>query len=194
MAVNSLSNVFLVTIAVGNLGGHERPIDSEDIAIHVNELAPGKFNWRKYPEHIDLQVVNQALQDARRERNGALVLGSSVRGWMLTKSGMEWIKSLKLVNEQNFSDSVSLRRGSLLLSQEQELRRLQNTNAFALFCEGSIAKLTRNDFFNFAKINEYFPQKARQRRYAFIESTISGEEQLQDLWQLLRTKFAKEFE
>lgn len=191
---NTLSNIQLVTIALGNLGGHEKQIDTEDIAIHVDELAPGKFSWRKYPQHIDLQVVNQSLQDARRERNGGLVLGNSARGWTLSQAGMEWIKNTNIADNRSLADLVSFRRGSLLLSQELEIRRLLDTNAFALFCEGKTVKLTRNDFFNFAKINEYFPQKARQRRFTFIESTISENEQLQGLWQFLKNRFAKEFE
>lgn len=194
MSPVALSNIQLVTIALGNLDGHEKPVDSEDVAVHVNELAPGKFTWRKYPEYIDLQVVNQSLQDARRERNGSLVTGSSSKGWMLSANGMEWFKHLDIEFRVDSAAEIQLRRGSLLRSQEMERRRLKGTAAYELYCKSRLADVTRNDFFDFAKVNEYFPLKARSRRYHFIESAVAGHDSLQDLWVNLRTIFSEEFE
>lgn len=194
MSAIALSNIHLVTIALGNLEGYEKPIDSEDVAVHVNELAPGKFTWRKYPEYIDLQVVNQSLQDARRKRNGSLVTGSSTKGWMLSAAGMEWFKNFGRDSGFDATDAVQFRRGSLMRSQDLERRRLQDTAAYILFCEGKLSDVTRNEFFEFAKINEYFPLKARARRYHFIESAVTGHEKLIDVWAFLRTTFPKEFE
>ncbi len=194
MSSASLSNIHLVTIALGNLDGHEKPVDSEDVAVHVNELAPGKFTWRKYPEYIDLQVVNQSLQDARRERNGSLVTGSSSKGWMLSADGMEWFKNFDAESRVDASDDIQLRRGSILRSQDMERRRLKSTVAYELFCEGRLVDVTRNDFFEFAKVNEYFPLKARSRRYHFIESAVVGHDKLRELWASLSTAFSKEFE
>ena len=194
MSDTGLSNIHLVTIALGNLDGHERPVDSEDVAVHVNELAPGKFTWRKYPEHIDLQVVNQSLQDARRKRNGALMMGSSSKGWMLSANGMEWFKNFGLKSTGDVRDVVQYRRGSIMRSQDLERRRLKDTEAYVLFCEGKLTEINRNGFFEFAKINEYFPLKARSRRYEFIESAVVGHDKLHEVWTFLRTTFPKEFE
>jgi len=189
-----MSNIHLVTIALGNLEGYEKPVDSEDVAVHVNELAPGKFTWRKYPEYIDLQVVNQSLQDARRKRNGSLVTGSSSKGWMLSAAGMEWFKNFGVESGIDARDETQFRRGSIMRSQELERRRLTDTAAYRLFCEGKLTEVTRNEFFEFAKINEYFPLKARSRRYHFIESAVAGHDNLHELWAFLRTTFVKEFE
>jgi hypothetical protein len=194
MSLNTLSNIQLVTIALGNLDGHETPVDSEDVAVHVNVLAPGKFSWRKYPEYIDLQVVNQSLQDARRKRNGSLVTGSSSKGWMLSAAGMEWFKNFGFESTSDIRDAVQYRRGSIMRSQDLERRRLKDTRAYILYCESKLTEVTRNDFFEFAKINEYFPLKARARRYEFIESAVAGHKGLYELWIFLRTSFAKEFE
>lgn len=193
MTDTTLSNIHLVTIALGNLDGHENPVDSEDVAVHVNQLAPGKFTWRKYSEYIDLQVVNQSLQDARRKRNGSLVTGSSSKGWMLSAAGMEWFKNFGLESTSDVRE-VQHRRGSIMRSQDLERRRLKDTQAHVLFCEGKLTEVTRNDFFEFAKINEYFPLKARSRRYEFIESAVAGHDELHEVWNFLRTTFAKEFE
>ena len=194
MSLHSLSNIHLVTIALGNLDGHEHPVDSEDVAVHVNELAPGKFSWRKYPEYIDLQVVNQSLQDARRKRNGSLVTGSSSKGWMLSAAGMEWFKNFGFESTVGARDAIQYRRGSIMRAQGLERRRLKDTQAYVLFCEGKQTQITRNEFFEFAKINEYFPLKARARRYEFIDSAVAGHEELYELWNFLRTTFTKEFE
>ena len=194
MSFIALSNIHLVTIALGNLEGHDKPIDSEDIAVHVNALAPGKFCWRRYPEYIDLQVVNQSLQDARRKRNGSLVVGSNSKGWMLSANGMEWFKRFQLDSSSVGVDGIPLRKGSILQSQDLERRRLLNTDAYHLFQVGRFADISRNEFFEFAKINEYFPLKARARRYDFIDSSVSGHQELQQLWTFLRSGFPKEFE
>ena len=63
MLVDGLTNAELVVIAVAMLGGHSRYVDREDIAIAVNGIVTGRFNWRKYPERIDLNVVADALRD-----------------------------------------------------------------------------------------------------------------------------------
>lgn len=82
-----VSNVEIVTIAVYQLGGMTRPADTEDIAVRANELAPGRFTWRKYPEQISLQDVRFALENAKRAHCG-YVLGDSNEGWMLTEAGV----------------------------------------------------------------------------------------------------------
>ena len=190
----ALSNVHIVTIAVGNLEGFSRPIDSEDIAVHVNQLAPGRFNWRKYPEFIDIQTVNQALEDARRARNGALVTGTSAKGWMLTGPGMEWFKGLNAAELGSTHQNMRLRRGSLLLAQKQEVERMLSSRAYELYHENEGQLITRRDFFDFAKINEYFTQKARRRRFDMVDSTVSDRAQLRDLWLSMKERFSKEFE
>jgi hypothetical protein len=44
----ALANHEIVTLAVYLLGGEAQRVDTEDIAIRANELAPGRFTWRKY--------------------------------------------------------------------------------------------------------------------------------------------------
>lgn len=194
MSDHTMSNVHLVTIAIANLGGHEKYVDVEDIAIQVNQLAPGKFSWRKYPQYIDLQVVNYALQDARRERNGGLIVGRSSKGWMLSLAGMEWINSLDTTGKDAGRELVSYRKGSLLRSQELELNRLRRTEAFDLYLSNRTEELTLIDLYKFARINEYFPAKTRLRRFTFIQSVVKTDAELQDLWRVLQEKFAEEFE
>jgi hypothetical protein len=71
-----LSNIEIVTIAVYLLGGDSKYVDTEDIAFKANELAPGRFTWRKYPEQINIDNIRKRLSDAKSENKGGYLLGS----------------------------------------------------------------------------------------------------------------------
>ena len=113
---------------------------------------------------------------------------------MLSAAGMEWFKNFGYESAGDAKDAVQYRRGSIMRAQGLERRRLKDTQAYVLFCECKQTQITRNEFFEFAKINEYFPLKARARRYEFIESAVAGHDKLHDVWSFLRTTFTKEFE
>src|SRR5215212_5314312 len=82
-----LSNHEIIVMAVYLLGGDSGFVDTEDIAVKANEIAPGRFTWRKYKEQINIQMIRVALSNAKKLENGSLVLGSDNQGWMLTESG-----------------------------------------------------------------------------------------------------------
>ncbi|MGH9970337.1 MAG: hypothetical protein ACREBG_21450 [Pyrinomonadaceae bacterium] len=88
-----LSNHEIVTLVVFLLGGEARYVETEDIAIKANELAPGRFTWRKYPQQINIENVRAFLSDAKKVKNGGLVNGSGSKGWMLTERGCEFADS-----------------------------------------------------------------------------------------------------
>ena len=183
----------LVTIAVALLDGDTAHVDCEDIALKVNDIAPGRFNWRKYPEHIDLSVVSYALQDAKKTRYGGLVVGNNPKGWMLSPAGLRWIKTVDL---DAVHDEVATkhRKASISANQELERNRLLNTKAYNLFVEGKSKEISVHDFYEFARVNEYFQIKTRQRRYALIANAVSDDNTLSQLWDLLQTKFSEEIE
>jgi hypothetical protein len=85
-----LTQCEIVTLAVHLLGGDQHAVDTEDVAIKVHELAPGRFSWRKYPEQINLELVRVYLSDAKKPEKGGLLLGSGRTGWSLTKAGLNW--------------------------------------------------------------------------------------------------------
>ena len=85
----------LVTIAVALLGGDTIHVDREDVAIKVNDIAPGQFNWRKYPERIDLDAVGGQLRNAKKNQNGGLVVGNNTKGWMLSPAGLKWVQNCR---------------------------------------------------------------------------------------------------
>ena len=181
----------LVTIAVALLDGDTAYVDREDIALKVNEIAPGRFNWRKYPERIDLDAVGGTLRSAKKAQNGGLVVGNNTKGWMLSPAGLKWIKTVDL--DAVYDElAVQHRKASISANQEVERIRLSNTKAYNLFVEGKSEAITVQDFYEFARVNEYFQTKARQRRYAIIANTVIDDNTLLRLWDLLQTKFSKE--
>ena len=188
---SEFSNVEVVTIAVALLGGDKVYVDREDIALKVNDIAPGRFNWLKHPDRIDLEAVNFALRDARKTRYGELVVGNTKNGWMLSPTGLKWIKTVDLEAVQH-KPSVKHRKTSIRASLETERIRLLNTKAYKLFVEGNSRAITVQDFYEFARVNEYFQTKARQRRYAIVANAVIDNDTLLRLWELLQTKFSKE--
>ena len=183
----------LVTIAVVLLGGDTTHVDREDVAIKVNDIAPGQFNWRKYPERIDLDAVGGQLRNAKKTQNGGLVVGNNTKGWMLSPAGLKWVQTVDLgaVDDELLAKH---RKASISANQELERNRLLNTKAYNLFVEGKSEEITVQDFYEFVRVNEYFQIKTRQRRYVIIANAVSDDETLSKLWDLLQKKFSQEME
>lgn len=192
MLVSELSNYELATMAVALLGGEMEPVDREDIAVKLNEIAPGRFNWRKYPERIDLVTVVSALRDAKKAGNGELLVGDNVGGWMLSPKGLTWVRSMDLSTVEQREHEAEYRRNSVMANQEAERARLRSTVAYELFTAGKAEEISLQDFYRFARVNEYFQTRTRQRRYAVIENAVVGDEILSGLWSLLKERFPEE--
>jgi len=76
------------------LGGGDRFVDTEEIAMKTHELSPGRFSWRKYPEQINLELVRVRLSEAKSASHGSMLRGSGQRGWTLTAAGLEWATNI----------------------------------------------------------------------------------------------------
>lgn len=96
-----LSNAEIVAYVIFKLGGNERKIHTEHIAMECFKVAKERFSWRlpEYKEYPDKQHVREALKDAKYFKEGRLITGRSgvgakdkeVDGWMLTPEGARWI-------------------------------------------------------------------------------------------------------
>ena len=85
-----LTHIQILTLALYSLGGDGRSVDTEEIAVRANELAPGRFSWRLYSDQISLESVRRNLAHARKAENGAMIDGSASKGWHLTPVGLAW--------------------------------------------------------------------------------------------------------
>ena len=93
MDINRLSNVKVAALALWSLGGATHPQHQEDVASKCFDLAPSRFSWSRYPKYPNLETAAIALRDAKKEKNGALVKGSNLDGFLLTPSGVEWAQT-----------------------------------------------------------------------------------------------------
>lgn len=136
-----LSNLDTVLVAVYLLGGDGRSVDTEDIAIKTNEIAPGRFTWAKHPDQINIHLIMTHLWDAKSERKGGLVVGSEKEGWMLTAVGLEVAKK--------GATRLGTIRKTRRLSPEQkqwqktDRRRVLNCEALAVYRQAGLDAVTR---------------------------------------------------
>lgn len=157
------SKVETVVLAVCLLGGEKQFVDIEDIAAAANNLAPGLFTWKRYPDQIDIDSVKRCLLAASRPVNGNLVTGSSLSGWALTERGTEFAKDHEEYN----------RGGELLLTgiTEEESRfmswqrkRIQAHKAFRKVVAGLDHDVTFEEATSFFLLDSRSVPSDRKRK------------------------------
>jgi len=150
--LNKLSDMDIVLYALYLLGGWQKRIHTEDIALKCYEIAPSKFSWVKYPQYPDLSPARFSLEAAKKTKYGALVKGGSERkrivksigGWMLTAEGIKWIK----INKPRIERYINKQRPTGdRLAAERKLKELFKSTAFNKFMEsGEEAEISHAEF------------------------------------------------
>jgi hypothetical protein len=133
-----ISQVEVVTLAVYQLGGAQRAIDTEDIAVEAHRIAPGRFSWKKYRDQINLELIRVDLSDAKKDAN-KLLIGSGRTGWRLTQRGLHWAEQFtKTVGELDASRSRAQSRAGSIDEQRwhRERSRIIGTRAWHLWTTG----------------------------------------------------------
>jgi hypothetical protein len=196
--VVTLINPQIVTLAVVSLWGgipesRFQYVDREDIAVRAEEAFPGRFAWRKYPDRVDLEAVCVALRDAKKDKNGALLVGDNATGWLLSARGVRWITAADLPVPPRLLADIERGRHAISEYLCAERSRLARTSVASRSADPS-SDFVLPDFYEFALINEYFEARARARRYCIVESAVAGDERLSRLWQRLKASFAEELD
>ncbi|MBM3326262.1 MAG: hypothetical protein FJY65_04690 [Calditrichaeota bacterium] len=140
-----ITNREIAVYAVYLLGGIDKRIHTEDIAIKCFELAPESFSWIKYKDKIDKIVVVNSLMDASRPRYGELLRGRSgkgtrvlrikefgpaIDGWELTEAGINWINN----NKEKMAKDLNIQYTSANRQEAyQKLRRFLEHSLFIEF-------------------------------------------------------------
>lgn len=146
MIASELSNIDVALFALHRLGGAERPVDTEEIALECWKLVPQKFSWKKYPQYPESEPARSALFDAAKPKHGKLVRGNkSKTGWMLTVAGVDYVRR-KLPLLQNLSSEPTDIR-----ARRQEVHKLlvplERSAAFKKFAQGKSCKgIERHEF------------------------------------------------
>jgi hypothetical protein len=172
-----ISNHEIVTMAVYMLGGKSRAIDTEDVAVKANELAPGRYTWRKHTDQINIELIRTYLSDAKKARCGRYLIGTGNEGWMLTEAGLTFAK--ENLDRLVATDLTGERKTE---SEKRWLRRervrLLGTSAFAKFRGGEENSITAEEASAFFRVDEYVAAGARQRKIARIVNTFRADLEL----------------
>jgi len=171
-----LTNVEVVTIALYQLGGIARSVDTEDIAVLAHKLAPARFSWRKYVEQINLQGVRFALEDAKKTQFG-YVFGDSNEGWILTEPGVNYAKrnAKRLLSENQVKE-----RGSLADKKwrRRERERIISSDAFLKSRENGLEAVSMQEANSLFRIDEYVTGNARERKIARLVNVFRNDPEI----------------
>jgi len=147
---DELSNRDIVVYVLYHLGGWQKRVHTEDIALKCYELAPSKFSWIKHSEYPDLSAAYHALGDAKKLKYGALVKGesektrASIGGWMLTADGIKWIEANKERIEKYLGEHRPI---GDRLPADRKLKELLRSAAFRKFrTYGEQAEISHAEF------------------------------------------------
>jgi hypothetical protein len=172
-----LSNTEIVALAVYLLGGDTSYQDTEDIAKKANELAPGRFIWKKYPDQINIDNVRKRLSDAKNPKKKGYLLGSFNKGWILTEKGVEF--SRKRAKDL---DKINISRAPIdqqeLLRQRREKARMLASVAFEKASTANLAAVTIPEAEAFFRLDEYIKGEAREKKLVRLVNAFSNDPDL----------------
>jgi hypothetical protein len=182
-----LSNHEIVTLVVYLLGGDTQRVDTEDIAVKANELAPGRFTWRKYRDQINIDTVRKRLWDAVTPAKGEYLSGSEKQGWILTAAGLNFAT-------QNIASvgSADLSKERLGLKEKQWLRserlRMLCSAAFVKAQCAEIDAVTLQEAEEFFRIDAYVTGQAREQKITRAMTAFGDDKELGEAVKMLARK------
>ncbi len=147
-----LSDKDIAIYALYLLGGWQRRIHTEDVALKCFELAPSKFSWVKYPQYPDPAPARFALEAAKKPKDKALVKGESERkrtdknigGWVLTEYGIQSILANMARIEESLGKHAPM--GDRLFG-DRKLKELLESTAYKKFRDyGEQAEILHSEF------------------------------------------------
>jgi hypothetical protein len=146
-------------LALYDLGGARRAIDTEDIAMRAAEIAPRAFRWKKYPEQINLEAVRLALKH-NVEETPSRIVGGILKGWQLTAHGLKECERLRGVESDNTRPA-----------------QIRASAAFRAWRDRGPDAVSRALLLELLRTNDYFPEsKRRQRAIALLNYAGSGDD------------------
>ncbi len=172
-----LSNVEVVVLAVYALGGEKGPVDTEDVAMKADELAPGRFTWRKYPGQVDLERVRVRLSEAKKPEHSSLLAGGGSKGgWHLTSTGVSWASRHA---PQAVTGSAARKQVNKELDQRRsnEEARIRGLPAWTKFVAGE--KVSLREAEAVFRVSEYVQGHRRRQLVDRGESLFVEDEELE---------------
>jgi hypothetical protein len=173
-----LANHELVVVAALLAGAKTASVDTEDIAMKANELAPGRFAWRKYKDQINIDTVRKRLWDATKPEKGSLLIGSEKTGWRLTKVGFVFAR--RHANVGPVAQAKPRVSQSESVTRTRELRRMSSEEAVRKFRSEEYDSITRSDAERFFRIDDYVTGKSRVAKIERFRIMAANNRELTD--------------
>lgn len=176
----AISKPELVTLALGELGAADEPVDTEDVAVKAHELAPTAFAWRRYPEHINLELVRVALVDASRAKSGSLAHGRGRGGWVLTDHGVAWLdrnreRLLEALGSPSHTRAVRIKQPE---TQHRERERIRITRLDAWRKRGTGLDVTDAEASSVFRVDQYTTANTRLTKVRALRQLFKGDAEL----------------
>jgi hypothetical protein len=173
----TFANHEVVVLAAYLAGAQSTAADTEDIAIKADELAPGRFAWRKYKKQINIEAVRKRLWDAVKPDKGAYLIGSEKTGWRLTKAGFDFaVKNLKEISPDHLRGQRSSQAEQT--TKTREIRRMSQEDAFIKFQKGMIPQITKAEAERFFRIDDYVVGAMRRAKIERFKIMSAGNKEL----------------
>ena len=145
-AAESVSNVVVVMTVLDRLGGAERFVDIEEVALEAFKLAPDRFGWRTRRDLPSWERVRTAFvhanQEARSRGIGPVLFSNQEgEGWRLTAQGVKYARENTWKVQAAPTEGRPMRRGGASVSR---VRQIRNHPAFSRFMHGTpVAEIER---------------------------------------------------
>jgi hypothetical protein len=167
-----LSNTDIVVIAAFRVGAATQHADTEDIAVKANEIGPGRFTWKKYPDQINIDSVSKRLWDGRKR--GYLV-GSERDGWLLTETGAALARKHRR--------SLNVEKKIRLSLNERKWRRMEKarllvTSAHTKLTAGDASSITAREAEGFFRIDAYVSKSAMENKILRLLNAFSDDREI----------------
>jgi len=167
----------IVALATYLAGGDRKRVDTEDVAMKADEIAPRRFSWRKYKNQIDLELIYKHLWDLTKPDKGAYVAGSKNEGWLMTLAGMAFAEQAvgRLKNLQPAREKRPKQEENWM---KRERTRMQGEAAYAKIREGRESELTQAETEKFFRLDDYVLGAARERKIQQAEIDFRDDPEL----------------
>jgi hypothetical protein len=152
-----LSNNDIVVYAIFKLGGIEKKVHTEDIAMECFRLSPERFSWtmqkyfKKFPDKEIARITLKNLKHVKDKnvrlvdgRAGAPATGKETDGWRLTPEGVKWILSNKKRIEKALKiGDKTVRRPDI----RNIIKKFENEICYQKYLqEGSVKNVNKYEF------------------------------------------------
>lgn len=171
----------LTVLALANLGGASRVIDTEDAAIATHALDRLAFGWKKYPDRVDLDAVRTTLRHEGESREPRIE-GSIQNGWHLTPHGVSWIsENARLLSGAPTTVAPTSAATQRWRAETREsgaaVNRVRTSEAFRLWTQGK--EFTPRQAASVFRVDEYTDPKDRTKKTAQLQQLTMGDDDVE---------------